>query len=120
MKKNQLAWIIIIAVTAVAILIYKRFYNQFVAQQITPTTENDWLNKSFAVKSPFGKIVISGQELTAGIGDTIIQDVNYEIGKRSYADKLEVYMIHKNESDPVVLSTITYTYDVQSIFPQIS
>jgi len=120
MKKYQNV-IIIILVGIVLYLIWRKYNKQFIASKLEPTTENDWANQNFAVKSPFGKLVISGEELSVVIGSTgeitILEDENYLVGKRAYIDRLEVFMVHKNETDPYTLSMIVYDYNLKSILP---
>jgi hypothetical protein len=131
MKKYQNV-IIIILVGIVLYLIWRKYNKQFIASKLEPTTDNDWAKAKFTVKSPFGKIVVNGMsEEWRGIlestvvydgevgGDSVIlEDENYLIGKRSYTDRLEVYMAHKNETDPYTVSEITYDYNLKSILPE--
>jgi len=112
MSKNN--WIIIGIVIAIAILYWYWNKNRFIASKLEPTTDNDWDSKKFVVRSPFGRLVIQGNE-PSGI---VVQDENYEIGTRTYADFMEVYMAHKNESDPYYVSMITYDYVLKTVLPE--
>tara|TARA_R110001599_G_scaffold129074_2_gene303153 strand:- start:8817 stop:9167 length:351 start_codon:yes stop_codon:yes gene_type:complete len=107
-------WVTIFVIIAVAIIYYLWSKNRFISQKIEPTSNNDWDEKSFVIRSPFGRLVINGNEDSA----IIVQDENYELGTRNYVDYMEVYMIHKNESDEYSVCMITYDYDLKTIFPE--
>lgn len=112
MSKNN--WIIIGVVIAIAILYWYWNKNRFIASKLEPTTNNDWDKEKFVIRSPFGRLVVQGTE-EPGI---IVQDENYEVGTRSYVNYLEVYMVHKNENDPLTTSMLTYDYSLLTIMPE--
>lgn len=115
MKKQNIPWLILGA-AAVALLIYILIKSKDTTRQLTATTDNYWDSKKFVVKTPFGRIQVEGQPNTNG-DETILEDEQYLLGRRAYNDRLEVFMVHKRETDPIALGTIIYTYNTQTIFP---